>query len=156
MSLPERLPSLNARPLDRRAVLRSAAGVGTAATAAAALAACGGAPSDGGGAASSAPAADVVDASVPAADVPVGTGVVLPTHDVVVTQPTEGEFHAFSAICTHEGCAVSRVDTRGIICPCHGSLFGLSDGAALAGPAKAPLRSFVATLEGDTVHVTSP
>src|SRR5688572_23233833 len=42
--------------------------------------------------------------SVPAADVPVGGGTVLTEEKVVVTQPTKGEFKAFTAICTHQGC----------------------------------------------------
>ncbi|OLT09507.1 hypothetical protein BJF78_30580 [Pseudonocardia sp. CNS-139] len=36
------------------------------------------------------------------ADVPVGGGLVLAEQDLVITQPTAGEFKAFSATCTHQ------------------------------------------------------
>ena len=36
-------------------------------------------------------------------DVPVGGGAVLAVHRLVVTQPVAGTFHAFSAVCTHQG-----------------------------------------------------
>ena len=49
---------------------------------------------------------------------------------------------AFSAICTHLGCAVSgRLDGQGlIVCPCHASRFDPAQGAAvIGGPAPRPL-----------------
>jgi Rieske Fe-S protein len=71
--------------------------------------------------------------------VPVGGGTVFPDQSVVVTQPTPGEFRAFSAICTHQGCTVNAVSGGTINCPCHGSKFNITDGSVAAGPAKAPL-----------------
>ena len=53
------------------------------------------------------------------ADVPVGGGVILTDRDVVVTQPVPGTFKAFSATCTHQGCAVNEVANGTINCPCH-------------------------------------
>ena len=38
-----------------------------------------------------------------AADIPVGGGMVFTAAKVVVTQPTKGDFKAFSAVCTHVG-----------------------------------------------------
>ena len=73
------------------------------------------------------------------ADVPVGGGVVLADRDVVVTQPVSGTFKAFSATCTHQGCAVSEVANGTINCPCHGSRFTVADGSVAAGPATKPL-----------------
>lgn len=76
--------------------------------------------------------------------VPVGGGVVLPKRKVVVTQPTAGVFHVFSATCTHLGCLVNRVSDQVIQCPCHGSEFAISTGAVVEGPAASslPARSF--------------
>ena len=37
----------------------------------------------------------------PVGDVPVGAGTVYAERRVVVTQPAQGTFHAFSAVCTH-------------------------------------------------------
>jgi Rieske Fe-S protein len=71
--------------------------------------------------------------------VPVGGGVVLAGHGVVVTQPTEGVFVAFDSTCTHRGCAVRAVAAGTISCFCHGSRFRIADGSVAGGPAPAPL-----------------
>lgn len=71
-------------------------------------------------------------------DVPVGGGLILAAQDIVITQPVEGEFRAFSAACTHQGCQVTGV-TDTIDCSCHGSSFALADGSVVAGPAPSPL-----------------
>ena len=72
-------------------------------------------------------------------DVPVGGGTVFTDQLVVVTQPTEGTFQAFSAVCTHQGCTVDDVVDAMISCPCHGSQFDATDGSVVRGPATAPL-----------------
>ena len=56
----------------------------------------------------------------------------------MVTQPAAGEFRAFSATCTHQGCAVGDVTDGTINCPCHGSKFAVADGAVVDGPARRP------------------
>ena len=76
---------------------------------------------------------------VGAADVPVGSGVILKDLKVVVTQPTEGTFLAFSAVCTHKGCTVGTVSGDEILCPCHESVFSTEDGSVVNGPAERPL-----------------
>jgi Rieske Fe-S protein len=44
-------------------------------------------------------------------DVPEGGGTVFREQKVVVTQPEAGDFKAFTAVCTHQGCLVDRVET---------------------------------------------
>jgi len=91
---------------------------------------------------------------VATADVPVGGGVVLKDADYVVTQPTEGEFKAFSKICTHKGCPVAEV-AKTINCKCHGSKFSIEDGSVVNPPADKPLAESKATVSGDKVYVTT-
>lgn len=101
-----------------------------------------------------APAAGIpiADALAAAATIPVGGGRVFADLDLVVTQPTEGEFQAFSATCTHQGCAVTEVADGEIVCPCHGSTFSAVDGSPTAGPAEQPLpRRSVAVRDGAVV-----
>ena len=83
------------------------------------------------------------------ADVPVGGGIILA--DMVITQPTEGEFKAFSAVCTHQGCVVESSSEGEIPCPCHASRFSLADGSPTSGPASAPLEAVQITVDGDSI-----
>jgi Rieske Fe-S protein len=71
----------------------------------------------------------------PSTDVPVSGGKVYDKEQVVVTQPAQGEFKAFSAVCPHQGCLVSSVSDNAILCACHGSLFNASTGDVEQGPA---------------------
>ncbi|MFI8086714.1 Rieske (2Fe-2S) protein [Streptomyces sp. NPDC086080] len=90
---------------------------------------------------------------IASSDVPVGGGTVLKDERVVVTQPLEGVFKAFSAICTHQNCLVAEVADRTINCPCHGSRFGISDGAVEQGPATRPLPGKRITVEGNSIRL---
>jgi Rieske Fe-S protein len=77
--------------------------------------------------------------------------VVFADKDVVVTQPTAGEFKAFSATCTHQGCKVNRVTNGVIACPCHGSRFNIADGSVANGPAQKPLPEKSVSVDGDSI-----
>ncbi len=166
--------------MDRRTVLR-AAGVGGAGVAgAAALAACGGSttPTTGGAASTtsasttssgsstsssasaSASATGSTSAAAPSgtpvktADVPVGGGVINASGLFVVTQPSAGQFKAFSAVCTHMGCTVNKVASGMIDCPCHQSQFDISTGTPTSSSqAKSPLPAKTATVSGDSVYI---
>jgi nitrite reductase/ring-hydroxylating ferredoxin subunit len=71
---------------------------------------------------------------IAAADVPVGGGVILTDQQIVVTQPTKGEFKGFSSVCPHQGNPVGSVGGGRINCPFHGSQFSIEDGSNLTGP----------------------
>ena len=90
----------------------------------------------------------------PTAGVPVGGGTVYPQQRVVVTQPAAGTFHAFSAVCTHQGCTVKEVVGDTINCPCHGSKFDVNDGSVVHGPAQQPLGRLDVTVEAGTLRLT--
>ncbi|TMR94701.1 Rieske (2Fe-2S) protein [Nonomuraea basaltis] len=87
------------------------------------------------------------------ADVPVGGGKVIEDLKIVVTQPAQGVYKAFSAICTHKGCAVSTPKDNVIRCACHGSEFAADSGNATKGPATAPLAAFQVKAEGDGIVI---
>ncbi len=89
----------------------------------------------------------------PASGIPVGGGTVYSTAKVVVTQPSMGEYKAFTAVCTHEQCTVGDVTTT-INCPCHGSEFSITDGSVVRGPAAQPLAAKTVTISGGNISVT--
>ncbi len=130
----------------RRAFVRTVAAAGGGATLTAFLAACSG---DGGGTTAETP----TPFELAAAQVPVGGGVVLAEHRAVVTQPSDGEFHAFVAICTHKQCPLSSVEQRGAYCACHSSYFDITTGSPVAGPAQIALPELPVKVSGDTLHI---
>jgi len=101
-------------------------------------------------AASSAAAANALAAT---SAIPVGSGTVFSGPKVVVTQPTAGEFKAFSAVCTHMGCIVSQVSNGTIDCPCHGSQYNMTTGAVVAGPAPSPLPAAQIKVSGNSIFL---
>lgn len=77
------------------------------------------------------------------ADVAVGSAVQFTDgdsgEDGVLVHLESGDFVAYSAVCTHQGCTVQYMDGD-LLCPCHGSVFDPADGAAVKnGPANQPL-----------------
>jgi Rieske Fe-S protein len=91
------------------------------------------------------------DALASTSDIELGGGSIFADEQVVVTQPTEGEFKAFSSTCTHQGCQVESVSDGHINCPCHGSRFSIEDGAPDEGPATSPLEEVAITVDGDSI-----
>ncbi|MGZ5404109.1 MAG: Rieske (2Fe-2S) protein [Nocardioides sp.] len=125
---PSRTPAGSTDPLNRRQLLRCAALCGVAAPL---LVACGSGDDDpaSGATEASGPAGEAL---VPTSDVPVGGGVVL--DDVIVAQPTEGEFVAFTMLCPHQKGAVNSITPDGVMtCSLHGSQFSIDGGENLRG-----------------------
>ena len=57
----------------------------------------------------------------------------------VLVHLENGDFVAYSAVCTHQGCEVAYNDGQ-LACPCHGSIFDPAYGAAVVnGPAQQSL-----------------
>jgi len=143
----------------RRVVL---AGLGAAGVAAA-LAGCGSSSSSSTG--SNPPASSTGTSGsgsgngISTKDVPVGGGTVVAAQNIVVTQPTAGQFKAFSATCTHQGCQVSKVENGLIKCPCHNSQYSIADGTVKqAGPGltpqtQRPLSTKTVSVSGDQITV---
>lgn len=91
------------------------------------------------------------EALASAAEIPVGGGKVFEDAKVVVCQPAQGEFKAYSAACTHRGCSVDSVSEGTINCPCHGSKFKIADGSVVNPPAEEPLEERQITVQGDQI-----
>ncbi|WP_432152689.1 Rieske (2Fe-2S) protein [Streptomyces sp. bgisy029] len=152
---------MNANARRRTVLTAGAAG------AAALVTGCGSSGGEsGGGDASGTPTGTAPDAASPGSspggggqqlaatsDIPVGGGTIFKEQKVVVTQPEEGEFKAFSAVCTHTQCLVSTVSDGTINCPCHGSKFSITDAAVEAGPATRPLPAEQITVEGGEIRL---
>ncbi|MFI1972411.1 Rieske (2Fe-2S) protein [Streptomyces cinnamoneus] len=128
----------------RRTVVAAAGASGLAVL----LAACG--DSDDGHK-SGAPGAGESGGLARTSDIPEGGGKVFADRKVVVTQPAKGEFKAFSAVCTHQGCLVNKVAEGTIDCPCHGSKFSVADGSVRNGPATKPLPPVRVSVKGDSL-----
>lgn len=137
--------------VDRRLLLRCAAMCGAAAPL---LVGCGsgedepgaGPPEEGGSSG---------EALVSTSEVPVGGGVVL--DDVIVAQPTAGEFVAFTTVCSHQGAKVTTVADGVMTCSLHGSQFSIDGGENVRGPSGDPagsvgdLPEVAVAVEGDQV-----
>jgi len=87
-------------------------------------------------------------------EVPVGGAKIFKAEKVMVSQPSEGEFKAFSTVCTHQGCPITKMDGDEIECGCHGSRFAVADGSVANGPATKPLEELKATVKGDNLTVS--
>jgi Rieske Fe-S protein len=142
-------------PLSRRTVIKNA---GLAAAALAGLSGCTnyGAPtaaqSSQAPSATAGPGSAAGGATAKTADIPVGGGKIFPDIQAVITQPKEGEFKAFSSICTHQQCPVAEV-TDTINCKCHGSKYSIADGSVVNPPAPQPLAAKTVTVDGDNLTV---
>jgi 3-phenylpropionate/trans-cinnamate dioxygenase ferredoxin component len=67
----------------------------------------------------------------------------------------EGTLYAFSDTCTHRGCSLSTGETLGtaVECECHGSVFDMTSGAVVEGPATEPVATFGARDEGGDLQI---
>ncbi|MGI5337292.1 Rieske (2Fe-2S) protein [Streptomyces sp. CA-181903] len=126
---------------SRRTVLRGAALAGAAGLG---VTACGGTE---GGRPSPTPTAPVELGA--AGDVPVGGARLYREERVLVTRPKKDEYRAFSAVCTHAGCVVSKIEDGKVLCGCHGSEFDANTGKVLQGPASVPLPEVPVRVAGD-------
>jgi|SRR5215207_3219866 len=69
----------------------------------------------------------------------------------VLVHLNNGDFVAYSAVCTHQGCKVAYKGGN-LACPCHGSVFDPAKGAeVIAGPAPSPLPEIPVEVQDDEV-----
>jgi Rieske Fe-S protein len=69
----------------------------------------------------------------------------------VLVHLQSGDFVAYSAVCTHQGCEVAYKNGQ-LVCPCHGSIFDAENGAEVVnGPAQRPLPEIPVEVQGGEV-----
>lgn len=64
----------------------------------------------------------------------------------------DGRLFAFDDACTHRGCSLATGSLNGtsLTCPCHGSVFQVTDGSVINGPATRPLLTYdVEVVDGE-------
>ena len=159
--------------ISRRKFIRLGTVLGVGAAGASVLAACGGGES-GGGSGESGGGAGGEDATkssgekaggthekhAPGGQEIASTSEVAPGSAVkfkdsgspaVLVHLDSGDFVAYSAVCTHQGCTVAFNNGQ-LACPCHGSVFDPANGAAVvAGPAPRPLPEIPVEVRGGEV-----
>ncbi len=157
---------------SRKQFVRVGAALGVSAASASVLAACGGSSSgsgsdgsdgggngSGGGTSAAKPSggkkkqASGGDAIAKESEVASGSAVSFKDsgQPAVLVHLDSGDFVAYSAICTHQGCTVAYKDGK-LACPCHGSVYDPAKGAAVVtGPAPSPLPKIPVKVKGGEV-----
>ena len=68
----------------------------------------------------------------------------------------DGNLYAFSDICTHRQCNLSlggEIDGTTIECECHGSIFEMTNGEVVQGPATEPIATFSVSEDGGEMKI---
>ena len=90
----------------------------------------------------------------PVAEFPPGSGRIfkMGAKPGLLVRLENGEFRAFSAVCTHLSCTVQyKSDVKMVWCACHNGLYDLA-GRNVSGPPPRPLEAYVArVLDGKVV-----
>ena len=72
----------------------------------------------------------------------------IPNPGILVHRTSQDSVNVVSRYCTHLGCTVGS----NYVCACHNSRFG-KDGSVLQGPASIPLKTYTATVNGDSILI---
>jgi Rieske Fe-S protein len=71
------------------------------------------------------------------------------TKPAILVRTADGEFKAFTAVCTHLECTVQyKADTSQLWCACHNGMYDLS-GNVVSGPPPRPLEQFTVAVRGE-------
>ncbi|MGF1473186.1 MAG: ubiquinol-cytochrome c reductase iron-sulfur subunit [Rubrobacteraceae bacterium] len=146
--------------ISRKRFIRLGAAIGVSAAGATVVAACGGGGESGGGGDDSASGGgntatsggdETISSGSERSSEAIAQTSEVPTNSAkpftndeqpaVLVHLEDGDFAAYSAVCTHQQCTVEyQQDTGELACPCHGSLFDPADGGKVVnGPAQQPL-----------------
>ena len=92
--------------------------------------------------------------TIDANDVPVGSAVIV--GNFIITQPTSGVYHAYSATCPHQGAKITQVNGDTVTCTNHNSVFSITDGAPVSGPSRAGLMEAKLKTDGNNKLTPEP
>lgn len=71
----------------------------------------------------------------------------------ILIRTADGNYRAFTAVCTHLGCTVQyRTDLHEIWCPCHNGIYNLQ-GRNISGPPPRPLAQYQVHIQGEDIVV---
>jgi 3-phenylpropionate/trans-cinnamate dioxygenase ferredoxin subunit len=91
-----------------------------------------------------------------AADIPPGEVRVFETdYERIAVCNVDGAFYAIADLCTHDDGPLGEgtLDGCAILCPRHGALFDVRDGAVLRAPAVTPVPTYPLKVEGGRILV---
>ena len=72
----------------------------------------------------------------------------------ILVRMADGQYRAFSAVCTHLSCTVQyRSDLHEIWCPCHNGIYDLT-GRNISGPPPRPLQAYQVHVQGEDIVVS--
>lgn len=92
--------------------------------------------------------------TIDANGVPVGSAVIV--GNFIITQPTSGVYHAYSATCPHQGAKITQVNGDTVTCTNHNSVFSITDGAPVSGPSRAGLKEAKLKTDGNNKLTPEP
>ena len=75
-------------------------------------------------------------------------------NNVLVTRTAENAFTAVTAVCTHEQCVITGIQSGTFVCPCHGSQYSTT-GAVRQGPATRSLQAFTTQFTNNVLTITT-
>ncbi|MEG3626101.1 Rieske (2Fe-2S) protein [Streptomyces poriticola] len=72
---------------------------------------------------------------------------------VVVSRAADGSLKAYSTVCTHAGCPMTKLERTTLTCFCHGSRFDATTGEVLDAPATVPLKELPVQIDNGRIVV---
>jgi nitrite reductase/ring-hydroxylating ferredoxin subunit len=76
-----------------------------------------------------------------------------PSHGSSILLSLDGQWRAFSAICTHRTCTLEFQSSE-LYCPCHGATFSATNGSVTRGPAQVTLGEYGVIVQNGGVYVS--
>ena len=73
---------------------------------------------------------------------------------IIVTQPKQGVYKAFSGVCTHQSVNLSNISGSNLVCAEHGATYDTTTGKVTGGPAPAGLKNYPLSVKSGFIYIT--